>query len=393
MGIITTHSVASRARRRAARSPLRLDAFRIRSNCDASSIACSPPLPFPIFALSPPGLSRKQTSSWSRDEAARYLNDPTRTAEQARRVVTALALTTTEATKPLIAMDTTGLIQPPTVKDTEEPTEAAAMAEILNYAGSDSGGDGTTTVTTNGTTTVTTNETTTVTANETTTATSTTLAQHPNPPKSAPEILSTSSSTLDPSRTKPSLSPESIMARAILPLLPAAGKKALPSVGSPFSSGTRGEVLMAEKEAAAGVDAFPHSPYSDDGVSAPGPSGSYPGEGAAAADSSPAAPPHSRLHEPPQSFTPYSDRPSTATPAAAAAPAAAGTPSIRAPSLAPTDDARTSASSPIPGQATHRALTSQYAHLVEEGMTEEEIRRLEEEERQLDADIERAARR
>ena len=38
-------------------------------------------------------------------------------------------------------------------------------------------------------------------------------------------------------------------------------------------------------------------------------------------------------------------------------------------------------------------IASRYAHLVEEGMTEEEIRRLEEEERQLDAAIENAGRR
>jgi hypothetical protein len=37
--------------------------------------------------------------------------------------------------------------------------------------------------------------------------------------------------------------------------------------------------------------------------------------------------------------------------------------------------------------------TSTYVHLVEEGMTPEEIRRLEEEERQLDAEIENAGRR
>jgi hypothetical protein len=38
-------------------------------------------------------------------------------------------------------------------------------------------------------------------------------------------------------------------------------------------------------------------------------------------------------------------------------------------------------------------MSSNVAHLVEDGMTVEEIRRLEEEERQLDDEIERAARR
>jgi hypothetical protein len=38
-------------------------------------------------------------------------------------------------------------------------------------------------------------------------------------------------------------------------------------------------------------------------------------------------------------------------------------------------------------------MSSNVAHLVEDGMTAEEIRRLEEEERELDDEIERAARR
>ncbi|RYP33103.1 hypothetical protein DL767_004888 [Monosporascus sp. MG133] len=44
-------------------------------------------------------------------------------------------------------------------------------------------------------------------------------------------------------------------------------------------------------------------------------------------------------------------------------------------------------------QHQQQPVTSRYAHLVEEGMTEEEIRRLEEEERQLDAAIEQAGHR
>jgi hypothetical protein len=161
---------------------------------------------------------------------------------------------------------------------------------------------------------------------------------------------------------------------------------------------------MAEKEASADVDVTPHSPYSDDGApggsgTGPNSGGAYPdstaaahGDGAAAAAvaaGAMAAPNLSHLQDPPRSFTPYSDRPSVGGTAATAA----GTPSLRAPSLAQTDEARVSVPSPIPGRATPRGLTTPYAHLVEEGMTEDEIRRLEDEERQLDAAIEQAGRR
>ncbi|KAK4250487.1 Kin of IRRE-like protein 3 [Corynascus novoguineensis] len=176
-------------------------------------------------------------------------------------------------------------------------------------------------------------------------------------------------------------------------------KKALQSVDSSYGPDNRGnEVLMAEKEAAADVDVTPHSPYSDDGVSGgpggagAGPGGSYPEEAAVVAGAvgtAAAASPPPHLQDPPRSFTPYSDRPS----AGPGAGPAAGTPSVRAASLAQTDDARVSVPSPVSGRATPRALTTPYAHLVEDGMTEEEIRRLEEEERQLDAAIEQAGRR
>jgi hypothetical protein len=182
-------------------------------------------------------------------------------------------------------------------------------------------------------------------------------------------------------------------------------KKAMHPVDSTYGTGNRGEELMAEKEASADVDVTPHSPYSDDG--APGGSGTGPNSGAAYPDSTAAghgdgaaaaaavaagamaAPNLSHLQDPPRSFTPYSDRPSVGGTAATAA----GTPSLRAPSLAQTDEARVSVPSPIPGRATPRGLTTPYAHLVEEGMTEDEIRRLEDEERQLDAAIEQAGRR
>lgn len=176
-------------------------------------------------------------------------------------------------------------------------------------------------------------------------------------------------------------------------------KKALHPGDSTYGTGSRGEELMAEKEASADVDVTPHSPYSDDG--APGGSGAGPNSAAAVhedaaaaavvagAAGAMAAPNLSHLQDPPRSFTPYSDRPSVGGTAATAA----GTPSLRAPSLAQTDEARVSVPSPIPGRATPRGLTTPYAHLVEEGMTEDEIRRLEDEERQLDAAIEQAGRR
>lgn len=188
--------------------------------------------------------------------------------------------------------------------------------------------------------------------------------------------------------------------------------------------GHAGEELIAEKEgAAADVDVAPHSPYSDEGTTlngTPGPSGSG---GAAAANGAAIEPtaagavPTSttaaagaagagaaatgahHLENPPRSFTPYSDRRPSAT--------GTGTPSVRTASLAQTAHAagnedgvappRSLSAIPggasAPGRATPRGLTTPYAHLVEDGMTEDEIRRLEEEERQLDAAIEQAGRR
>ncbi|KAH6626006.1 hypothetical protein B0J18DRAFT_464058 [Chaetomium sp. MPI-SDFR-AT-0129] len=191
--------------------------------------------------------------------------------------------------------------------------------------------------------------------------------------------------------------------------------------------GHAGEELIAEKEAAAAdVDVAPHSPYSDEGTTlngGPGPSGSGAAAAAAAANGAAIEPtaagavPASttaaagaagagaaatgahHLENPPRSFTPYSDRRPSA--------AGTGTPSVRTASLAQTahtagnDDGaappRSLSAIPggasAPGRATPRGLTTPYAHLVEDGMTEDEIRRLEEEERQLDAAIEQAGRR
>lgn len=143
---------------------------------------------------------------------------------------------------------------------------------------------------------------------------------------------------------------------------------------------SRTDELMAEKEANAGVDQSPHSPYSD----VEGSLHQVNSGGTAAAIIPPA--PQSTQHSPqqsrevPRSFTPYSDRPSVG-----------GVPS-------PTQTSPVTATDPTlggadAGRATPHGLPAQYAHLVEEGMTEDEIRRLEEEERQLDAAIEQAGRR
>ncbi|KAI0545779.1 hypothetical protein F4679DRAFT_453732 [Xylaria curta] len=82
-------------------------------------------------------------------------------------------------------------------------------------------------------------------------------------------------------------------------------------------------------------------------------------------------------------YAPYSDR-STTSPTPDHHRTASGTATVA--NIDATSQTR-GAPSPTP------AIVSRYAHLVEEGMTEDEIRRLEEEERQLDAAIENAGRR
>lgn len=145
--------------------------------------------------------------------------------------------------------------------------------------------------------------------------------------------------------------------------------------------GSRAAVMMPEKEAAAlssesrdrpslthdqasrGLDsldhpggdrAAPYSPYADHHQAVPASPSSGTGPGMAVTTDSqgdlPLAPVHRRQHS-------------------GAGTGGAGTPTPPAP------------------------ITTRYAHLVEEGMTEEEIRRLEEEERQLDAAIEEAGNR
>ncbi|KAK3394572.1 hypothetical protein B0H63DRAFT_517689 [Podospora didyma] len=180
----------------------------------------------------------------------------------------------------------------------------------------------------------------------------------------------------------------------------------LHSSGDSYGTGLRAEDLIITKEASAGVDGSPHSPYSDDGAAAGGSgtmNGSYheagslhnagptAGAGAGAGAAAAAAVIPHRLHpqrdlqsslDQTRSYTPYSDHPSGHM----------GSPSTHTASVAPTDDTRVAMSSPTPGRATPHGVAAQYAHLVEEGMTEAEVRRLEEEERQLDAAIEQAAR-
>jgi len=132
-----------------------------------------------------------------------------------------------------------------------------------------------------------------------------------------------------------------------------------------YSSGNHGDELIAEKEARAGADVTttPQSPYSDDGH----------GTGDAARTAASVTTPTTYTQDPTQTFISYNDR-GSATPRQ-------------------NSEAGVSAPSPIPGRATPRGLSTPYAHLVEEGMTEDDVRRLEEEERQLDAAIEQAGRR
>ncbi|KAH8884012.1 hypothetical protein GQ53DRAFT_408813 [Thozetella sp. PMI_491] len=156
----------------------------------------------------------------------------------------------------------------------------------------------------------------------------------------------------------------------------------------------RTQELMAEKEANGGVDVAPHSPYSDDGT------GGLTGNGVhhhtdslmagGAAGVGMAAAADYQHHSPPsaidRSYTPYSDRPiaSMGSPATQRASIGAGR----------TESAHASEHDlephAAPGGIRSATSASQYAHLVEDGMTEDEIRRIEEEERQLDAAIQQA---
>ncbi|KAI0423205.1 hypothetical protein F5X98DRAFT_369217 [Xylaria grammica] len=85
-------------------------------------------------------------------------------------------------------------------------------------------------------------------------------------------------------------------------------------------------------------------------------------------------------------YAPYSDRSATSP-----APHHRRTTSAAATAAAATSETDLSWSRGAPTPTS--VIASRYAHLVEEGMTEDEIRRLEEEERQLDVAIEHAGRR
>lgn len=172
---------------------------------------------------------------------------------------------------------------------------------------------------------------------------------------------------------------------------------------------SRTDDLIAEKEASAGgADPSPHSPYSDDGVvlvpSAGhastshngGPNGGVvlgtPAAAPMLPQQVPRAPHQDHHHQQAGPYATYSDRGSIG-----ALGGGGGSPSTHAASITHSihdETNRAGMGSPTAGRATpHSTLAPRYAHLVEEGMTEDEIRRLEDEERQLDAEIERAGRR
>ncbi|KAI1417123.1 hypothetical protein F5Y13DRAFT_153707 [Hypoxylon sp. FL1857] len=125
--------------------------------------------------------------------------------------------------------------------------------------------------------------------------------------------------------------------------------------GTNFATDSGIRTMMADKEAAA-VSESPHSAYPDDGGRLRDPRGDN------------------------DSYAPYSDRGVSPPPP----PGAAFTTNSQT-DLASVGHASTTRAGTPPYQ-------SRYAHLIEEGMTEEEIRRLEEEERHLDAAIEDAGR-
>jgi len=135
------------------------------------------------------------------------------------------------------------------------------------------------------------------------------------------------------------------------------GSVAAGGYGNGRPSHRRTADLIAEKEATAGVTEAPHSPYSEDG---------HHNADRALAGGAAGEPLRNEV-EHNREFSPYTDAPPGSSPAAASADP---------------DLARGAAPSQMSGR---------YAHLIEEGMTPEQIANLEEEERALDAAIERAA--
>ncbi|KAL7628382.1 hypothetical protein AAE478_002584 [Parahypoxylon ruwenzoriense] len=137
--------------------------------------------------------------------------------------------------------------------------------------------------------------------------------------------------------------------------------------GADYAAGSGTHAIVSEKEAAGITESSPRSLYGDDGGRLRDPRGS--------------------MTQPDDiaSYAPYSDRGRSPSPPAAGAAFGTGSQSNVAPSATGHDNASTTRSPTPP-------FASRYAHLIEEGMTEEEIRRLEEEERHLDAAIEDAGR-
>jgi len=145
----------------------------------------------------------------------------------------------------------------------------------------------------------------------------------------------------------------------------------------------RTQELIAEKEANSGVHETPHSPYSDDGMhgneafrAAMGGAATY---GASTSQSVPSE--HGNFEQT-GSHAQSSDPRSSAQ----MGTAARGIES--SPQAIIEDHQRHS----VAQSSTPRATSGRYAHLIEEGMTEDDIRRMEEEERHLDAAIEQAVR-
>ncbi|KAK1774440.1 hypothetical protein QBC45DRAFT_397057 [Copromyces sp. CBS 386.78] len=196
-----------------------------------------------------------------------------------------------------------------------------------------------------------------------------------------------------------------------------------------FANGGRngGDELMAEKEANAGVihdvTTAPTSPYSDDGLShqqhlmglggagassrnsgsvvipnigsgvsphgvvLPGVDGRLEGDRGSPVSNAPSHHMQQLDHQSGRSYTMYSDHQSGG--GGGGSPTTLHSGADGAPSLTHGGGGTESnRGSLISQQQQGRSLSTPYAHLVEEGMTEEEIRRLEEEERQLDAAIE-----
>jgi hypothetical protein len=137
--------------------------------------------------------------------------------------------------------------------------------------------------------------------------------------------------------------------------------------GASYTSDSGVGVMMPDKEAAGITESSPQSAYGDDG--------------ARFADRNSLAL-HSVQHDE-AAYAPYTD---AAAPGAALTGTGTGHNSIELPRRQASGE-----SAPINASGTATPpVNSRYAHLIEEGMTEDEIRRLEEEERHLDAAIEQA---